>query len=147
MSTIIKPTNGRVVWYTLIKPTNGRVVWYTPDDADRTPILASSEFGGPNLPGMAYSGSPLAAHVCAVHGDRMINVLVIDRNGVRWMRHRVTLVQEGDQAPPGGRYCHWMPYRSDKALAAESLNPPSLALLRYSDANQSGSNEPGRDPK
>ena len=135
----------------IIKPTNGRVVWYTPNDEDVAIRLASPESGLPYLPGMAYDESPLAALVCAVHGDRMINVLVIDGNGVLWPRRSVTLVQEGDPVPPAGRYCQWMPYQIGQALAAESLNPPSMKPgtepinLAYDE--RLGSNEPGRDPK
>lgn len=104
---------------TMIKPTNGRVVWYTPNDADCAPRHASPESGLPSLPSMAYSGSPLTAHVCAVHGDRMINVLVIDGNGVTWPRCSVTLVQDGDPMPEG-RYCQWMPYQLGQAARAEA---------------------------
>lgn len=109
--TIIKPTNARVVCHTPDK--NGRVVWYMPDDNDR-------------IIGMSYFGSPLAAIVCDVHGDHIINVLVIDGNGVTWPRCRVTFVQEGDPVPPG-RYCRWMPYQLGQAAREATPQPDAPA--------------------
>lgn len=86
----------------MIKPTIGRIVWFTPSSSD--PI--------------DYRGDqPLAAIVTYVWGDRMVNLGVFDANGNGIGKTSVTLVQEGDERPALGHFCEWMPYQ--KAVAAQ----------------------------
>jgi len=93
----------------MIKPTVGRVVWFYPD-------------------GSSPSSQPRAAIIAAVWGDRCVNLMVIESNGVP-MSHpptSVMLVQEGDPVPKGAdgsncRHCTWMPYQQGQAAKNESL--------------------------
>lgn len=87
----------------IIKPTNGRVVWYTPSQVQEDAHVTQ------------HSAGPLTAHVCHVHNERMVNVLVIDSFGCTHKRLSVTLVQPGDAKPQGGRYVEWMPYQQKVA--------------------------------
>ncbi len=88
----------------MIKPTNGRVVWYTP----------SNHQGH-----IAYGGQPLAAQIAHVHSDKMVNLMVIDSNGVTHPITSVDLIQDGEQKPHGGFYCEWMPYQKGQAAKTE----------------------------
>lgn len=90
----------------MIKPTVGRVVWFTPS-------LNDPFFEG-------YS-APFAAHVAYVWGDRCVNLMVIlpDGSGVVGATS-VELVQEGDAVPGGGRYAQWMPYQVGQAKKHEA---------------------------
>lgn len=90
----------------MIKPTVGRVVWYTPVD---------------NAPeGVNHKGQPFAAIVTYVFHDRMVNLAVFDHNGVAQSRTSVPLVQEGEQPPNGSPYCEWMPYQIGQAKKHEA---------------------------
>lgn len=89
----------------MIKPTVGRVVWYRASEPD--PIKLDSK-------------QPLAALVTYVHGDRMVNLVVFDPNGVPCPRTSVTLVQEGDSILNGSSYCEWMPYQVGQAKRHEA---------------------------
>lgn len=80
-------------------PTPGRVVWYYPGKYD----------GIPHAP-----GEPLAAMVCRVFSDRMVNLRVIDQNGDAHARTSVVLVQEDDSVNPDNAHCKWMPYQQKK---------------------------------
>lgn len=90
---VIPPSNGRIV---LFRPGEGFAgVWH-----DRTQLLAAS--------------------ICHVWGDRMVNLDVIDSNGVHWPETSVTLVQPGDALYDGqARYCRWMPYQVGQAAKTE----------------------------
>lgn len=90
----------------MIKPTPGRVVWYTPNDDDPTP---------------KFKGEPLAAIIARVKTDRMVNLLVIRADGITYGRHDVTLIQDDDKQPVGGRFCQWMPYQKGQAAKTEQL--------------------------
>lgn len=84
--------------------TVGRVLWYYPGKFD----------------GIAHTpGEPLAAVVCRVFSDRMVNVRVIDQNGDAHARTSVALVQDGDAFNPDNAHCKWMPYQKQK-MAEES---------------------------
>jgi hypothetical protein len=87
-----------------IKPTVGRVVWFTPPSNS-----AESGFTG-------HGGQPMAAIVAYVWSDSMVNLHVIDHNGVGHSRTSVPLVQENDPKPDG-YYCEWMPYQTGQAKA------------------------------
>ncbi len=89
---------------TVITPTVGRVVWFHP---------APGGDGGLNN----YSRQPMAAQVCYVLGDRMVNLSVTDHAGQVVPRTSVTLRQDGDPVPTGS-YCEWMPYQLGQAKKA-----------------------------
>lgn len=90
----------------IIKPTNGRQVWYYPIESN------------PSMAGSGQTAQPLAATVCWVHDDHHVNVLVLDARGMGWQRENAYLVQPGE-ATPGGDYCAWMPYQQGQAKKAE----------------------------
>lgn len=86
----------------MIKPTVGRVVWFYK-----------------YVPGQGHKG-PLAAHVAYVHSDSMVNLMVIDENGLPRSETSVYLRQEGNEAPQSN-YCEWMPYQKGQAAKTEAL--------------------------
>lgn len=90
----------------IITPTNGRIVWYTPD-ALSDPLVIHDK------------ATPLAAMVVHVWGDRMVNLVVFDSDGYQHRRTSVTLVQDDDPKPSGGRYCEWMPWQLGQAKRHE----------------------------
>jgi hypothetical protein len=85
----------------MIKPTTGRVVWYQPNEYDAK-MLGNSD-------------QPLAAMVAYVHSDHLVNLMVIDANGVTHSRTSVALVQEGESPVVGASFCEWMPYQIGQA--------------------------------
>lgn len=89
----------------MIKPTVGRIVWYHKDKS-QTEIVQ-------------YEDTPLAAIVCMVWSDRVVNLRVIDANGQAWPVTSVELIQEGETIPGGSRYCTWMPYQIGQAKKEE----------------------------
>jgi hypothetical protein len=93
----------------VIKPTVGRKVWYRPTAFDKSG------------PGAMQSGDqPLDATVVYVHGDRMVNLFVVDAVGRTFAKTSVTLLQDDDAPPPiagGGGYAEWMPYQQGQAKA------------------------------
>lgn len=90
----------------MIRPTVGRVVWYRPNGREELNVLDPAQ--------------PLAAIVAFVHGDKMVNLSVIDHVGQRHAVERVLLLQEGDN-PSTGHYCEWMPYQ--KQVAKGEIQP------------------------
>lgn len=93
----------------IIPPSNGRIVWFTP---------------GSDFPGRWIDiQKPLAAMICHVWGDRMVNLDVVDSNGFHWSATSVDLIQPGDEAATRGmgRFCEWMPYQVGQAAKTESL--------------------------
>jgi len=95
----------------MISPTNGRIVWFTP----------SADMG---IVGFSWHGQdPLPAMICHVWGPNMVNLDVIDSNGLHWPLTSVTLLQHGDPYPEQGRYCEWMPYQRVQARAQEKHDP------------------------
>lgn len=89
----------------MIKPTVGRVVWYTPSVDEDFP---------------RQSNQPLAAIVCCVWSDTCVNLAVFDANGCTHSRTSVLLLQEGNERPTHG-FCEWMPYQKGQAAKTESL--------------------------
>jgi hypothetical protein len=105
---------------TIIKPTIGRRVWYWPSDFDRG-VLQSK----PSSRIQASDQSqPCDAGIAYVHGDRMVNLTVADHNGWVHSRCSVTLLQEGDAPPPAGTaYAQWMPYQVGQAARHSTTGP------------------------
>jgi hypothetical protein len=85
----------------MITPTVGRVVWY-------------------HAPGAAQGAQPQAAIIAFVHNDTLVNLHVIDANGIASGATSVPLVQEGDATPSAGFYCEWMPYQKGQAAKTEA---------------------------
>jgi hypothetical protein len=85
----------------MIKPTVGRIVWYW---------LAH---GSPQR-------EPLAAIVCGVKSDSVVNLSVFDHGGALFSHIDVPLIQEGDERPVT-HFCEWMPYQKGQAAKTEAL--------------------------
>lgn len=88
----------------MIKPSIGRVVWFTPGKTDSA---------------LNFSNQKLAALVTYVHSDRCVNLAVFDANGNGFSRTSVTLLQDEDVGNEGGYYAEWMPYQIGQAKKAE----------------------------
>jgi hypothetical protein len=102
---------------TLIKPTVGRVVLFAPG--------AAPLFGGVFVtPG---DGQPCAALVARVWHDRCVNLAVFDANGVSFSFTSVRLLQEDDVAAEGEMHARWMDYQKGQAAKAEQLEARLLA--------------------
>lgn len=104
-----------------MKPTIGRKLWFW---------LNASSAGahGTHQPQVFNPDQPLDATVVCVHGDRMVNLFVVDHGGFTHSIRSVTLRQEGD-AVPTGMYCEWMPYQVRKENKPESTVPvPDSAI-------------------
>jgi len=84
----------------MIKPTIGRVVYFYNDS---------------NL-------NPKAAIIAAVHTDTCINAAIFDSNGkpIADPPTSIKLVQPGEERPPQGPFCEWMPYQTKKPFGSES---------------------------
>lgn len=78
----------------VISPTVGRVVWYRPSESDRVRMNVQGD-------------QPLKADIVYVHGDRLVNLHVIDHSGRAHAVCAVTLVQNGDLTRVAGCYCEW----------------------------------------
>lgn len=99
----------------MIVPTTGRVVHFRPNGSF----------------GFAHTEEqPLAAHVCHVHHDRMVNLMVIDSNGIPHGVTSVTLLQDADVAPETGYYCEWMDYQKGQAAKTEAAEAVDALLSR-----------------
>lgn len=88
----------------MIKPTVGRVVWFYK-----------------YVSGAGSHKGPLAGHVAFVHGDDMLNLMVIDENGHPRSETSVLLLQDDSQVVPNRDYCTWMPYQKGQAAKTEAL--------------------------
>lgn len=102
----------------MIKPTNGRGVWFYPASGD--PVF-------PPIP-LDYDAGGYAAIVTWCHEDGTISVCAHDGAGNPHGRRHIQLVQD-DSPAPDGAYCAWMPYQKgqaakhDAASAAKTPNP------------------------
>lgn len=92
----------------MIKPTIGRVVWYTPNIPGTDEKLAVGSTG------------VLAAIVVNVWSDTVVNLAVFDANGDQYSRTSVLLIQDDAPKPPQGYYCEWMPYQIGQAAKEQS---------------------------
>lgn len=86
----------------MIKPTVGRVVWFYKYNSTK-----------------GHQG-PLAAHVCKVHSDSCVNLMVISELGTSYSKTSVLLVQENEEVPQNN-YCTWMPYQLGQAAKTEQV--------------------------
>jgi hypothetical protein len=69
---------------------------------------------------IAHAEQPLAATVAYVWHDRLVNLSVLDFNGVPNSRTSVPLLQDDAVAPEGSPYCLFPDW--SKAAKAEALN-------------------------
>jgi len=99
----------------MIKPTIGRQVWFWKADA----VLPADDITQPD--------QPEAATVCYVWGDSMVNLQVIDRNGVARAETSVSLRQPEDPQWHTTPFCEWMPYQKGQAARTEQLEKGSAA--------------------
>jgi hypothetical protein len=97
----------------MIKPTVGRVLWFTPSVAWATE----------NDVAYGAVGEPLAAIVAHVINDRMVNLAAFDQNGKPFNATSVPLKHGDDEdfIPEGSFYATWMPYQKGQAAKAEAL--------------------------
>ena len=92
-----------------IKPTIGRRVWY---------------YRHPGEDAVQYDiYQPFDAAVIFVHNDNLVNLLITDHAGNVFPKHNVELVQPDDQQPRLGGYCTWMPYQIKQASVSQE--PPA----------------------
>jgi hypothetical protein len=91
----------------MIRPTVGRVVWYRINASD------PAEWRG-------YHNDVvlLAAIVCWVWSDTVINLAIFSPDGKVFAKTSVVLTQE-DTIPPG--CAGWMPYQKGQAAKADEL--------------------------
>lgn len=87
----------------MIKPTVGRQVWFWTN----APLYPHEQ--------------PEAATVAYVWNDRMVNLQVINRDGIARSETSVRLHQEGD-AMYDGPHCEWMPFQKGQAKAQEAAS-------------------------
>lgn len=102
----------------IITPTVGRQVWFYPD-----PQSAEGGF-------TRYNDGPFAATVVFVHGDRMVNLSVLDHAGKSHARTSIHLVQPGDEGCPAMR-CEWMPFQKGQAAKTEALEQRAGGADRF----------------
>lgn len=82
----------------MIKPTVGRIVLFYRKH------LRTGEVEG-----------PMAAQVAYVHSDRLVNLGVLDPNGVPFNQTSVKLLQDDDQPQGDSFWCTWMDYQKEQA--------------------------------
>lgn len=86
-----------------IKPTVGRVVYYYPKSSE------------------GLGDGPLAAIVCHVHNDGVVNLGVLGPDGTSHARQSVILVQDGDDTSFFLCHCEWMPFQKGQAAKTEKV--------------------------
>lgn len=91
----------------MIKPTIGRKVWFYAGTAVLPGVWTIHNSGDET--------QPMDATVVYVHGDRMVNLAVLDHAGEPHAVRSVHLVQPGDEAVPNGMRAEWMPYQVGQA--------------------------------
>jgi hypothetical protein len=96
----------------MIKPTVGRKVWFH-SNGHRVITTAG------NQPEHHVSDDTMDATILCVHGDRCVNVLVVDHSGTCHGIRSITLRQEGDPVPTCA-YVEWMPYQTGQAKKQEA---------------------------
>ena len=89
----------------MIRPTNGRQVWYYPN--------------GTFLSVNGDRGQPLAATVVHVWNDNCVNLQVLDAEGEAHQVTSVRLLADDEKIPNVGAYCDWMPFQKGQAKAQD----------------------------
>jgi hypothetical protein len=89
----------------IIPPTIGRVVWFHP-----APNSGEATFATHHADGVPY-----AAIVAHVWSPSLVNLTVLDANGVPHSRTSVGLIQAGEPQPADA-FCEWMPYQKGQAV-------------------------------
>jgi hypothetical protein len=115
----------------MIKPTIGRVVWFTPSKYSDLP---------------SSGGQALVALIVHVHSDKLVNLAVFDSNGYQHPVTSVDLIQDGEQKPVEGGYCEWMPYQKGQAAKTEKAEaalkePDPLPIRLLTDHKVNFANE------
>lgn len=106
----------------MIKPTIGRKVWFRPNGCGSLNGATLNNFD---------KDQPMDATIVCVHGDRMVNLLVVDHGGAPHMQRSVALRQPDEIAPPGF-YCEWVPFQAGQAKAADVVNLPVRDVKQFS---------------
>jgi hypothetical protein len=97
----------------MIKPTIGRIVWFTPRQVHARQLSVL----GPQ---------PMAAQVCFVWNERMVNLDVTDHRGQHHAIPAVLLLQGDETYEPQGSSAEWMPFqRTAQAAQAAPVPVPS----------------------
>lgn len=102
----------------IISPTIGRKVWYWPSKYDKHIGLEYAASNSHTVIEAHDHTQACDATVVYVHGDRMVNLLVVDHNGNMHKRTSVQFVQPDDEKPTAGGYAEWMPYQIGQAKAS-----------------------------
>jgi hypothetical protein len=98
----------------VIKPTVGRKVWFYPGGG-------MWPAGMQTFPASDYDAGlqqPLDATIVYVHGDRLVNLRVVDHAGNAFPVRDVQMVQPGDKCCAAGHRAEWMPYQVGQANKA-----------------------------
>ncbi len=93
----------------MITPIIGRQVWFRPG----LPLTHDFHVIDPS--------QALAATVIYAHGDRLVNLQVIDHIGKHHFVRDVLLLQDDEYPGPDGDYAEWMPYQKATAGIAPVL--------------------------
>ncbi|MGA2227944.1 MAG: hypothetical protein ABSH41_26210, partial [Syntrophobacteraceae bacterium] len=79
---------------------------------------------------MARNGiHPCAAIIVNVWGERLVNLVAFDANGMPFSKCSVTLLQDDDPEPEDGYFCKWMDYQKGQAAKVEELEKKSGAAV------------------
>lgn len=97
----------------IILPSIGRVVWFHP----------SPNSGETNFATHQADGVPYAAIVAHVWSPSLVNLAVLDANGVPHSRTSVVLIQDG-VPQPADAFCEWMPYQKGQAARQDAIAAP-----------------------
>lgn len=96
----------------MIKPTIGRVVWFTP--AHNRAEVGFTHYD--DVAGM--EGNQVhAAMIVYVWSDSLINLVVFDHDGTPHPKTSVPLVQADEPKPESGYFASWMPFQVGQAKA------------------------------
>ena len=98
----------------MIKPTIGRVVWFTP-----------SNHNDPR----GDVKQPMVALIAYVWSDRLVNLAAFDQNGAHFgAATAVPLLQDDDEVPlRRGYFAQWMPYQMGQAAKTEQAEAKAAA--------------------
>lgn len=94
----------------MIKPTIGRQVWFWKAGSD------------------VDTDQPEAATIVYVWGDSMVNLQVLDHEGVSRGATSVSLRQPKDPVWITTPFCEWMPYQKGQAAKTEVAEKTALEL-------------------